>query len=72
MVSAVKKAERDGVVVLRVFEMEGSQAQTPIEFLGRRSACRTVNLLEEQDRSSDQEMLRVNPYEISTVRLVLK
>jgi len=70
VLSAVKKAERDDAVVLRVFEMEGSQAQTPIEFLGRRSGLRTVNLLEEQDRSSDQETLRLNPYEISTVRLV--
>jgi len=72
VISAVKKAERDGAVVLRVFEMEGSQAQTPIQFLGRRSGFQTVNLLEEQDHSSNQETLHVKPYEISTVRLVIK
>jgi alpha-mannosidase len=69
VVSAVKKAERDGEVVLRVFEMEGSPARTSIEFLGRRSSFRTVNLLEEEVRSSDHETLRLSPYEISTIRL---
>jgi len=72
VVSAVKRAEHDGAVVLRVFEMEGSRAQTPVEFLGRRSGFRTVNLLEEEGGSGDQETLRVNPYEISTVRLLIK
>ena len=71
VVSTVKKAEHDGTIVLRVFEMEGRQAQTPIEFLGRTPAFRAVNLLEEESRSGDQEILRANPYEISTVRLVL-
>jgi alpha-mannosidase len=72
VVSAVKKAEREEAIVLRVFEMEGAKAQTPIEFLGRRHGFRAVNLIEEGDRSSDQETLRVDPYEISTVRLVPK
>jgi alpha-mannosidase len=72
VVSAVKKAERTGAVVLRVFEMEGSRAQTPVEFLGGKSVFRAVNLLEEESRSGDQEILRVNPYEISTVRLLIK
>lgn len=72
VVSAVKKAEHEEAIVLRVFEMEGARAQTPIEFLGRKSVFRAVNLLEEEDRSGDQETLGVKPYEISTVRLVLK
>jgi alpha-mannosidase len=72
VVSAVKKAQRDGAIVLRVFEMEGTRAQTPIEFRGRKSVFRTANLLEEGGRSGDQEVLRVNPYEISTVRLSIK
>jgi hypothetical protein len=72
VVSAVKKAEHEEAVVLRIFEAEGSQARTPIEFLGHRCGFRAVNLLEEDDRSGEQETLRVNPCEISTVRLVLK
>ncbi|MCL5280375.1 MAG: glycosyl hydrolase-related protein [Planctomycetes bacterium] len=72
VVSAVKKAERDGAIVLRLFEMEGTRAQTPVEFLGRKTAVRAVNLLEEEDPAGAQEILRVKPYEISTVRLVLK
>jgi alpha-mannosidase len=72
VVSAVKKAEHDGAIVLRVFEMEGARVQTPIEFLGHKSGFRAVNLLEEEGRSGDQEILRVNPYEISTVRLLTR
>ncbi len=34
VVSAVKKAEREGEIVLRAFEMEGSPAQTPIQASG--------------------------------------
>ncbi len=72
VVSAVKKAEHDGAIVLRIIEMEGTRVQTPVEFLGRKAAFRPVNLLEEEARASDQDILRVNPHEISTVRLVLK
>ena len=64
-----QRIQRDGDIVLRVFEMEGTPAQTPVEFLGRKGAFRAINLLEEDGRSGDQETLRVNPYEISTVRL---
>ena len=72
VVSAVKKAQRDGAIVLRVVEMEGARAQTPVEFLGRTAALRAVNLLEEEGRTGDQDLLRVAPYEISTVRLQIK
>jgi hypothetical protein len=43
VVSAVKKAERDGAIVLRVFEAEGAAAQTPVEFLGRKHAGISVD-----------------------------
>jgi alpha-mannosidase len=72
VVSAVKKAEHDGAIVLRVFEMEGTRAQTPVEFLGHKAALRAVNLLEEEGGTGDQDTLPVAPYEINTVRLVLK
>jgi len=69
VVSAVKKAERDGAIVLRIFEMEGSQAQTPVEFLGRTPALSEVNLLEEELNQKPQQALRVNPYSIKTIKL---
>jgi len=43
VVSAVNKAERDGAIVLRVFEAEGAAAQTPVEFLGRKHAGISVD-----------------------------
>ncbi len=72
VVTAMKKAERNDAMVLRVVEMEGSRAETPVEFLGSQRRFRAVNLLEEEDRSIDQETLRVDPYEISTVQFTLK
>jgi alpha-mannosidase len=71
-VTALKKAEADGAVVLRVFETDGAKAETPIEFLGRKGAFRAANLLEEETRLAEERTLRVRPYEISTVRLVPK
>jgi alpha-mannosidase len=72
IVTALKKAEADGAVVLRVFETDGAKAETPIEFLGRKGAFRAANLLEEETRLAEERTLRVRPYEISTVRLVPK
>jgi len=69
VVSAVKKAERDGAIVLRVFEAEGAAAQTPVEFLGRKRSFRLANLLEESAGQSEQSLLRVSPHQISTLRM---
>jgi len=69
VVTALKKAERGGAVVLRVVEMEGSRAETPVQFLGRNRRFRAVNLLEEDTRPGEEDAWRVAPYEISTVRL---
>jgi alpha-mannosidase len=72
VITALKKAEGDGGVVLRVVEMEGARAETRLEFLGRRRNFREVNLLEEETRPGDQETLRLKPHEISTIRLNVK
>jgi alpha-mannosidase len=72
VVTALKKAERDDAIVLRVVEMDGVRAETPVEILGAKRSFRTVNLLEEGTGPGDQQALQVKPYEISTVRLPLK
>ena len=72
IVTALKKAEADGSIVLRAFETDGSQAETPVEFLGEKRSFRAVNLLEEEMSAGNAEVLRVKPYEISTVRLRIR
>ena len=67
--SAVKKAELDGAIVLRVFEAGGSAAQTSVEFLGRKRSFLPANLLEESAGRGEQDTLRASPHEISTVRI---
>jgi hypothetical protein len=72
VVTALKKAERDGVIVLRAVEMDGVPAETSVEFLGRKGRFRMLNLLEEDVSPAEKDTLRVKPYEISTVRVSVK
>jgi len=72
IVTALKKAEADGAVVLRVFETDGSKAEAAVEFLSRKRALRPANLLEEETGSGNDEPLRLKPFEISTVRLAVR
>ncbi len=72
VVSAVKKADQDGSVVVRLYEIEGKQASTPVEFLGAKRSFQTVNLLEDKTGQNQAQMLNVKPSEIDTVRITLK
>lgn len=72
VVTALKKAERDGAIVLRAVEMDGAPTETSLEFLGRKGRFGTVNLLEEEVSPGEQDILRVKPCEISTVRVSVK
>ncbi len=69
VVSALKKGDRDGSIVLRVFEIRGASAETPVRFLGQSQGFRTTNMLEEESTATDEQALRVQPYEIRTIRL---
>ena len=72
----VRLAEGDTVtiedMVLRVFETDGREAKTTVEFLGSNRRIRTVNLLEEQADVAKQAVWHLKPYEIGTVRLSTK
>ena len=68
VLSALKKADRDGEVVVRVFEIRGDAAESPIRFLGRERSFRAVNLLEENLPQGLQNVLHVQPYEIGTIK----
>lgn len=69
VVSALKKAEDEPNVVLRVFEPEGSPAETSVDFLGQKRLVREVNLLEQELPSGVRQTLHAAPHEIKTFRL---
>ncbi len=71
VISALKKSETDGSVVLRLYEVQGSKAETPVSFLGKEHEFQDVNLLEEALRPESKQVLQVNPYEIKTLKLRL-
>jgi alpha-mannosidase len=69
VVSALKKADRDNAIVLRVFDERGQAPHTPVYFLGQTRAFRVVNMLEEELGSNDLKVLSVQPYEIGTIKI---
>jgi alpha-mannosidase len=69
VVSTVKKAENAPDVLLRIYEIEGSQAESPVAFLGQARRFREVNLLEEETVTQESQTLRASPYEIKTIKL---
>jgi alpha-mannosidase len=69
VVTALKKAELDDAVVLRVVEMNGARAETPVKFGGRTWVFREVNLLEEDLDQPEGNILRSGPYAIRTIKL---
>ncbi len=71
VITALKKADRDEAIVLRVFEIRGDSAESPMRFLGQNRRFWPANLLEEVGPTPEGEVLRVGPYEISTVKLPL-
>ena len=68
VLSAVKKADKDSSLVVRVYEMEGSPAETAVRFLGKGVAFTEVNFLEE-GISQAQTTLRAGPQTIRTLRI---
>jgi alpha-mannosidase len=72
VISALKKAEADRSVILRVYEIQGAKAETAVTFLGRQRDFRETNLLEQELSSEAQSTLRMNANEIKTLKLQLK
>lgn len=71
VLSTLKKADLGPSILLRVYEIEGLPVKTPVEFLGRRTTLGEVNLLEEDLNKTPQQVLRVGPYAIKTIKLKL-
>ncbi len=69
VISAIKKSDLDSAIVWRAYEIEGSVAETAVEFLGRNREFREINLLEEDLGPPGQRLLKAGPYAIKTLRL---
>jgi alpha-mannosidase len=70
VLTALKKADSDGQIVIRTFEIEGKPTRSSLLFLGKEQHnFRQANLLEEDLRTRAQESLNVQPYEIDTIKL---
>lgn len=69
VLSALKKADRTGAIVVRVYEVEGMSAETTVRFLGQIRTCGELNLLEEELAVPATSTVRFNPYQIKTFQL---
>ena len=69
VLTAMKKADVGGAIVVRAFEIQGNPAESSILFLGQERNFRQANLLEEDLPSGEQKTLHVQPYEIDTLKL---
>jgi alpha-mannosidase len=72
VVSSLKKADLGPGVLLRVYEIEGAAANTPVEFLGQQAAFHETNILEQNVDPATQQTLHVGPYKIKTIQLGLE
>jgi hypothetical protein len=71
VITALKKADADGSIVLRAFEIRGDKAESPVRFLGQDRKFSQVNLLEEAGSKQEQQLLHLDPYEIGTIKIHL-
>jgi len=69
VLSALKKEEGpDSSIVMRLYEIQGLKAETPVTFLGSERQFRESNLLEGDSGPANQRVLRMNPFEIKTIK----
>lgn len=69
VISAFKKSQADGSIILRLYEIQGAKAESPVTFLGKQQDFREVDLLEQDLKTPTQRVLRVSPYKIETLKL---
>jgi alpha-mannosidase len=69
VVSTLKKAEDGPALLLRVYDMEGANVETPVSFLGKGTAFGEVNLLEEDVPGAKSAVLKAPAYSIRTLKL---
>jgi alpha-mannosidase len=68
ILSALKKADRDGSVVFRLYDISGESASTPIRLLGRSVEFTNADLLEDDRGAPYTSSLNSRPYGIETLK----
>jgi len=71
VLSAMKKADDGGAIVIRAFEIEGVKAESAIQVLGRERRFRETNLLEENLSANAEDTLRLKPFDIDTLKVTV-
>ena len=69
IISTVKKSDYNSSPVLRLYEIEGADVNTSVNFLNRQVAFTELNLLEEEQDKTSKKILTSKPFSISTIRL---
>jgi alpha-mannosidase len=69
VLTALKKADLDGTIVLRVFDIKGQPTEGSLRFIGKELHFRQANLLEEDLSAEEQTTLHMKPYEIDTLKI---
>ncbi|HUX95983.1 MAG TPA: glycoside hydrolase family 38 C-terminal domain-containing protein [Bacteroidales bacterium] len=69
IISTVKKADFNSSPVLRLYEIEGADVNTAVNFLNSQVSFSEVNMLEEDLGRTSGKILSAKPYSISTIRL---
>jgi alpha-mannosidase len=69
VLSALKKADADDAIVVRLFEAEGTSAATSLSFLGKTRSFQELNLLEEPVSPEERRKVTAQPFQIKTAKL---
>jgi alpha-mannosidase len=69
VLSALKKADRDNSLIVRVYEIEGAPVHTPVRLLGKPAVFTETDLLEEDTAPQMRRTLQSGPYTIRTLRV---
>lgn len=69
VLSAMKKADTGDAITIRAFEIRGQPSEGSIQFLGKVEPFQESNLLEQDLPKGGQRMLKMQPYEIETLKL---
>jgi alpha-mannosidase len=68
ILSALKKADRDGSLIFRVYDVSGESGPTPIRLIGRLVEFTTTDLLEDDSGMPATSSLKARPYGIETLK----
>jgi len=69
VVTALKKAEDNDALILRLYETAGAATETTVVLFGQPRLFEETSLIEDQLPGMPRRTLRVNPFEIRTLRV---